>query len=81
VVLLTSLEDDEWKAVFDRLIAAIEQPVQLSSGKVVTVGATIGVALSAPKDQISAYQLVERADHVMLQGKRGTKGHVIVSPH
>ena len=79
VVLLTSLEEDDGTAVFQRLIVAIEQPLQLASGALVSVGATIGVALGEPDARATAYELVERADHAMLRGKRGSKGQVMTS--
>lgn len=77
VVVLAGVEPDEWKAVFQRLVDAIEQPVSLPSGSVVSVGATVGVALAG--DDKSVYELIEEADHAMLQGKRGTKGTVVGS--
>ena len=80
VVLLTALVKDEWQPVFERLVVAIEQPFQLASGRIVAVGATIGVALSTPNVSTTAYELVERADHAMLNGKRSAKGKVLVSP-
>ena len=76
VVLLTSLEDQDWHAVFERLVLAVEQPVQLASGRLVSVGATVGVSLSTPKTPASAYELVQQADQVMLRGKRASKGSV-----
>lgn len=79
VVLLTSLEHEEWHVIFERLVVAIEQPVQLASGAIVAVGASIGVALSIPNEQSTAFELVERADHAMLRAKRGAKGKVVVS--
>lgn len=75
VVVLASIEPDEWKAIFQRLVDSIEQPVRLSSGDTVSVGATVGVALADGLK--SAYELIEEADHRMLQGKRGTKGTVV----
>jgi len=73
VVLLTALEPGEWNAIFERLSAAIEQPISLASGTVVSVGATLGVAVSHPDEAATAYELVERADHVMLGDKRGAR--------
>lgn len=73
VVVLTALEPGEWDAVFQRLCAAIEQPVRLASGTVVQVGATLGVAVSDARQAVTAYELVERADHTMLRGKRSAR--------
>jgi diguanylate cyclase (GGDEF)-like protein/PAS domain S-box-containing protein len=80
VVLLTSLEDEDWRAVFERLVMAIDQPVRLASGCLVSVGATVGVSLSALQNTSSAYELVQQADHIMLNGKRGGKGGVRHAP-
>jgi len=73
VVVLTALEPGEWDAVFQRLYAAIEQPIRLASGTLVQVGATLGVAVSDVRQAATAYELVERADHAMLRGKRGAR--------
>ncbi|MFG6487831.1 diguanylate cyclase domain-containing protein [Roseateles sp. BYS78W] len=73
VVLLTALEPGGWDAIFQRLCAAIEQPIRLASGTVVSVGATLGVAVSRAGEPVTADELVERADHAMLRGKRGVR--------
>lgn len=73
VVVLTALELGEWDAIFQRLCAAVEQPIRLASGIVVQVGATLGVAVSDARHVATAYELVERADHAMLRGKRSTR--------
>jgi len=73
VVLLTALEPGGWDAIFQRLCAAIEQPIRLASGTVVSVGATLGVAVSRADEPVTAPELVERADHAMLRGKRGAR--------
>jgi len=75
VVLLTALAPAEWDAIFQRLCRAIEQPIQLTSGRVVSVGATLGVAASRAGEAATGYELVERADHAMLRGKRGSRRH------
>jgi diguanylate cyclase (GGDEF)-like protein/PAS domain S-box-containing protein len=79
VILLTSLSDGEWQGIFERLLDAVEQPLPLPSGAVVRVGATIGVALSGQAPDATPFELVERADHVMLQGKRSGKGRVVLA--
>lgn len=75
VVLLTALAPGEWDAIFQRLGAAIERPIRLASGTVVSVGASMGVATSRPDEAATAFELVERADHVMLRRKRETQPH------
>jgi GGDEF domain-containing protein len=51
--------------------------VTLSSGAIVAVGATVGVAVFSPDDTTGAQELIERADHEMLRGKRDGKGRVV----
>jgi diguanylate cyclase (GGDEF)-like protein/PAS domain S-box-containing protein len=75
-LVLTCIDKDEWEPVLDRVIASIEEPMTLESGARVTVSATIGVAI-APYDECGgAQELIARADHVMLRGKRAGKGRV-----
>ena len=76
VLVLTCVEDDEWRAALARVVDAIGAPVVLSSGTVVTVGVTAGVAVFSPDDEAGAHELIERADHEMLRGKRDGKGRV-----
>lgn len=74
VLVLTCVDDAEWPPVLARVIEAIREPVTLASGAVVRVGATSGVAVFAPEDTASAHELIERADHEMLRGKRVGRG-------
>ena len=75
VLVLASLAADEWRRVLDRVVQALSQPVQLPSGSLVKVGVTIGVALSDLAGS-RAEELVERADQMMLSGKRSGKGQI-----
>lgn len=76
VVLLTSVQDGDWRGVLQRLITSVKQPIPLQSGAVVCVGATAGVAVASPSSHATAFELIERADHAMLRGKRENKGAV-----
>ncbi len=78
VVLLTQLDDadDEgWRLVLERLMAAIHAPVPLDCGSTVKVGVSIGVAL-APAESSNAGELLTLADHAMLRAKRAGKGRI-----
>jgi len=76
VVLLTQLGgDDEWRAVIERVMAAIVAPIKLDCGATVHVGTSIGVAI-APQDGSNAGELLTRADHAMLRAKRAGKGRI-----
>jgi len=76
VLLLCCVEDGEWPTVLARVVAAIGEPVELASGVAVTVGVTVGVSVFSPDDEAGAHELIERADHEMLRGKRDGKGRV-----
>lgn len=68
VVVLSQVSAMEWRPIVQRVLDAIRAPFELHDGSVVQVGATIGVALSGPQDTRS--ELLERADQVMLAGKK-----------
>jgi diguanylate cyclase (GGDEF)-like protein/PAS domain S-box-containing protein len=76
VLVLTCVEDEEWRPVLARVVDAIGEAIVLSSGATVTVGVTAGVAVFSPDDEAGAHELIERADHEMLRGKRDGKGLV-----
>ncbi|WP_320423199.1 bifunctional diguanylate cyclase/phosphodiesterase [Roseateles agri] len=78
VVLLTLLdpaEDTEWRAVVERLIDSLQQPITLPGGKEVQVGASVGVAL-APQHGTDRTVLLALADQAMLKAKRAGKGRM-----
>ncbi|MBB3280935.1 diguanylate cyclase domain-containing protein [Mitsuaria sp. BK037] len=77
VLVLTCVDGDDWRPVLARVVDAIGEPVALSSGAIVAVGATVGVAVFSPDDTTGAQELIERADHEMLRGKRDGKGRVV----
>lgn len=75
VLVLTPVAGDEWRAVLDRLMQAVCQPVHLpASGATVRVGMSIGVALS--QGRLDAQELLAEADEAMLQAKRSGKHRV-----
>ncbi|WP_431261616.1 diguanylate cyclase domain-containing protein [Roseateles chitinivorans] len=76
VLVLTGVQDEEWRPVLARVVDAIGEPIVLSSGEQVTVGVTAGVEVFSPDDEAGAHELIERADHEMLRGKRDGKGRV-----
>ncbi len=78
VLVLICVEDESWRAVVDRVIQALGEPVELAGGTRVTVGATVGVTVAAWDETASPQELIARADHVMLRGKRHGKGRVFV---
>ena len=77
VLVLTCVEDGEWKPVLDRVVSAIAEPVLLESGALVAVGATVGVTSCNADTPLGADELLARADNVMLSGKRQGKGRVL----
>ncbi len=77
ILILTTVAPEEWRSVLERVASAIGQPFQIASGELVSVSATIGVALSAPHE--SEAELLSRADHEMFKGKRNGKGGIFLS--
>ncbi|MFX1681079.1 CHASE domain-containing protein [Mitsuaria sp. CC2] len=70
VVLLSPLPSPtDSRAVCERLLRAILEPVRLSSGATVQVGSSLGVA-HFPLDGVDADVLMSRADQTMFECKR-----------
>jgi len=76
VLVLACVDDQEWRLVVDRVVQLIGEPVQLKPTKTVEVGVTVGVALVSSEESVTAQELIDRADHLMLDGKRAGKGRV-----
>ncbi|RCW70355.1 bifunctional diguanylate cyclase/phosphodiesterase [Pseudorhodoferax soli] len=76
VLILTNIEGEEWSAILERVSLAVREPFVVN-GAVSQVGATLGVALSSPDE--TAEELMDRADHKMLEGKRRGKGTITVA--
>ncbi|URI08595.1 diguanylate cyclase [Aquincola tertiaricarbonis] len=82
VVVLGPMPADDWRRVLDRVAAAINQPVTLGDGRIVRVGASVGVAVAgevlahdaAPDRAPRPAELLSRADQAMLAAKREGKG-------
>lgn len=74
VLLLAPLAGDEWRVIVDRLMQTVDAPVPLAAGLKVTLGMSIGVALSRGRTQ--AEVLVAEADEAMLHAKRRGKGRI-----
>lgn len=72
VLLLTAVIDPaEITVAMERVLSAIEQPIDLGEGRVVRVSAAVGTALY-PQDGTNAADLLRRADQAMYVNK----GHV-----
>jgi len=76
VLVLTCLDAAEWRPVLERVIQLVGEPVALESGAFVSVGVTIGVAIARHDEGDGVQELIARADHVMLRGKRTGKGRI-----
>jgi diguanylate cyclase (GGDEF)-like protein/PAS domain S-box-containing protein len=77
VVLLAPISEVEWQPIVLRLIQALQAPIELEADLKVTVGVSIGVALSSGK--VEAQVLIAEADDAMLQAKRSGKGRFQLS--
>ena len=78
VLVLRSVTEGDWMPILERVLKAVAEPVALASGAEVVVGLTVGVALASSGDEVSPRDLIDRADQVMLAGKRSGKGRVFV---
>ena len=70
VVLTPLLTPEASRPICERLLRAILEPVRLSSGAIVQVGSSIGVA-HFPLDGVDAEVIMTRADQAMFESKRG----------
>ena len=72
VLVLTAVKDPaEVDQALRRVMAAIEQPIDLGAGRVVRVSAAVGTALY-PRDGTTSFELLRAADQAMY----ADKGHV-----
>ncbi len=76
VVLLAPVAQEEWRVILERLMQTAGAPVRIDddNGVEVTVGITIGVALSHGRTQ--AEVLIAEADEAMLHAKRSGKQRI-----
>ena len=72
MLVLTAVKDPaEVDQALRRVMAAIEQPIDLGAGRVVSVSAAVGTALY-PRDGTTTFDLLRAADQAMYTDK----GHV-----
>src|ERR1051326_8141637 len=77
-VLLEEVADrDEPLAVADRILTALQTPVQVV-GREVTIGVSIGVELSTPNGGQQPFELLRRADMALYRAKADGKGSYAV---
>jgi diguanylate cyclase (GGDEF)-like protein len=75
VILLPDITEDEAAAVARRIIARVAEPFEFAPAA--CVGASIGLA-SAPRDGVTADELLSAADRAMYDAKRGGKGAFVI---
>lgn len=76
VVVLPVVADGEARAIAARIVDAFEPPIMIGE-RVVTVGASVGLAVSQP-GVVTASELLARADAAMYQAKRERgAGHAV----
>jgi len=79
VLVIAEVDGEAWRPILDRVVRSIGEPITLESGVQVSVGVTAGVTVPDDEDEAGPHELVERADHVMLRGKRSGKGEVFLA--
>lgn len=75
VILLPDITADEAAAVARRIITCVAEPFEFAPAA--RVGASIGVA-SAPRDGMTADELLSAADRAMYEAKRRGKGDFVI---
>lgn len=75
VILLPNMTDGEAAAIARRIISRISEPFEFAP--TARVGASIGLA-SAPRDGMTADELLSAADRAMYEAKRRGKGGFVV---
>lgn len=76
VVVLTMLgADDEWEPIVQRVMASLQEPIELPNGVTVQVGTSVGVSI-APDDGLDIARLLAGADRAMLRAKRAGRGRI-----
>ena len=76
VLVLTQLHaESECQRILERVLRAVEQPVELGPGETGMVSASIGVAF-CPKDGHDPDALMKRADAAMYAAKRAGKNAI-----
>ena len=75
VILLPDITDGEAAAVARRIISRVSEPFEFAP--TARVGASIGLA-SAPRDGVTADELLSAADRAMYEAKRRGKGGFVI---
>jgi diguanylate cyclase (GGDEF)-like protein len=75
VILLSNITDGEAAAVARRIISRVSEPFEFAP--TARVGASIGLA-SAPRDGVTADELLSAADRAMYEAKRRGKGGFVI---
>jgi diguanylate cyclase (GGDEF)-like protein len=75
VILLPNITDGEAAAVARRIVSAVSEPFEFAP--TARVGASIGLA-SAPRDGVTADELLSAADRAMYEAKRRGKGGFVI---
>ena len=78
VILLPNITDGEAAAVARRIISRVSEPFEFAP--TARVGASIGLA-SAPRDGVTADELLSAADRAMYEAKRRGKGGFVIHAH
>jgi len=79
VVFTGVSEPEDVRPTAQRCLDAIKRPISLSTGKVVSVGSSAGIAIS-PKGDDDPHALLVAADEAMYEVKRHGKGRLVVLP-
>jgi diguanylate cyclase (GGDEF)-like protein len=75
VILLPNITDGEAAAVARRIISRVSEPFEFAP--TARIGASIGLA-SAPRDGVTADELLSAADRAMYEAKRRGKGGFVI---
>ena len=82
--LLSDTENEQQASVVaQKLVDRISEPMSLDDGAIVSVGASVGLAMF-PTHGTEASALVQAADHAMYQAKHSGKGRYMIAeidPH
>jgi diguanylate cyclase (GGDEF)-like protein len=75
VVLLPDISDDEATSVARRIISCVSEPFEFEPSA--RIGVSIGIA-AAPRDGVTADELLSAADSAMYEAKRRGKGGFVI---